>query len=191
MAPKATTRRILKPWIAVKGSVDVHGRQNPVRVVLHDTESHDAAGITDISGIFNFWKSQGLGYGAHFIVDKDGNVGQGARCRDETWHVGNYNNGSIGIEQVGFASYTELIWKRDRLKQLIKVARLLAWLSVTFDIPLVHSIERGVCTHADVGRAGIDPSGHTDPGAGYPLTLVLWLANRYVKRGGWSPEQPV
>lgn len=169
----------------------IHGAMVPKRVVLHDTESHDTKGITDISGIYDFWQRQGKGYGAHLVIDKDGNSGISAYGFDKVmWHVENYNTGSIGIEQIGFASYTKLIWSRSHQKQIIKVARWLAWIHHRYGVPLTHSLQ-GVCTHADVGAAGIDPSGHTDPGANYPIRMLLWLANRYVKRGGWSAEFPI
>lgn len=191
-------RTLPKPFVAVRAKADTHGTQKPVRVVLHDTESHDAAGITDIQGVYNFWIGQGLGYGAHFVVDASGNVGQGADCDQVCWHVGNYNGGSVGIEQIGFAAFPARAWKVGHLKQLVKVARLLAWLHQKYGIPLTHmtlaeirASGGGVCTHADVGAAGIDPSGHTDPGPNYPLKMVLWLANRYVRLGGWSKAQPI
>ena len=185
-------RTLRKPHIDYRAKNGIHhGAMTPVRIVLHDTESHDTAGITDIAGIYNFWVSQGLGYGAQFIVDKDGNIGQGGTVHQEMWHVGNYNGGSVGIEQIGFASYTEAEWKHENLAQLIKVSRLIAWMHKEYAIPIQHDINAGVCTHADVGHAGIDPSGHTDPGPNYPLTMVLWLAQRYVTLGGWSVAEPV
>jgi N-acetyl-anhydromuramyl-L-alanine amidase AmpD len=176
---------IRKPAIAVKAKATVHGPMVPVRVVLHDTESHSTAGIKDIQGIYDFWGRQGLGYGAHFVVDKDGNIGQGASCRSLLYHVGNYNTGSVGIEQIGYSWFLKAMWRKTDREQLRSVAKLLAFLHKTYRIPLVISIDRGICTHAMVGRAGIDPTGHTDPGKGYPLRFVVWLARRYVKRGGW------
>jgi len=168
-----------------------HGAMSIQRVVLHDTESHDTAGITDVKGIYDFWVTQGLDYGAHLVIDKDGNTGMAALgFGHEMWHVGNFNGGSIGIEQIGFASLTKLVWSRSHQKQLIKVARWLAWIHHVHGVPLTHSLQ-GVCTHADVGAAGIDTSGHTDPGTNYPLRTVLWLANRYVRRGGWSKTSPI
>lgn len=180
--------KIRKPWIAVHCDGITHGRMTPVRVVLHDTESHSIPGLSDIEGIYNFWKDQGKGYGAHFVVDRTGTIGQGAPMRSEMWHTGNFNNGSVGIEQIGFASYTKLIWSKAHRDQLRSVAKLLAWLHISFDIPLhvpANIWDSGVVTHRMVSASGIDPSGHTDPGAGYPLLFVLWLARRFVKKGGW------
>ena len=173
-----------KPW--------VHGSHTPVRIVLHDTESHDTAGVSDISGIFNFWHTQKnpdgslAKYGAHFVVDGDGNVGKGGDTRQIQYHVGNLNTGSIGIEQIGFASLPRLIWKRRRRKQLYSVARILAWAHGEYGIPLkVQSDPQapGITTHRLVGAAGIDTSGHTDPGAGYPLGFVVTLAKMMQRIG--------
>lgn len=188
-------RRLHKPRIQYRHDGATHGTHIPARIVLHDTESHDVAGIGDIRGIYEFWDRQGLGYGAHFVVDGEGNIGQGASCTKIMWHVGNHNTGSIGIEQVGFASFTTFMWNRNKRAQTIKVARLLAWLSVHYQIPLVIDTDIGVCTHAMLSRqdsrAGIENSGHSDPGTGYPLAFVLWLARRYVRLGGWSAEARV
>jgi len=173
-----------RPW--------THGPQHPVRVVLHDTESHDTSGITDISGIFSFWHTQKnpdgsfAEYGAHFVVDGDGNVGRGGDPDQLQWHVGGLNTGSIGIEQIGFASLTRLIWKRKRRKQLYAVARILAWAHGEYGIPLkVQPDPRtpGITTHRLVGEAGIDTSGHTDPGPGYPLGFVVTLAKMMQRIG--------
>lgn len=186
-------RHVHKPPVAVKDPKPwTHGAQRPVRIVLHDTESHDVAGLSDISGIFSFWHTQKnpdgslAQYGAHFIVDKDGNVGEGGAPEQVQWHVGNLNTGSIGIEQIGFASFSRLIWKRDRRKQLYAVARLCAWAHGEYGIPLkVQTDPRapGITTHARVGAAGIDTSGHTDPGAGYPLLFMVTLAKMMQKIG--------
>lgn len=166
-----------RPW--------VHGDMGrPTRVVLHDTESHDVAGLNDIAGIFSFWHTQTINgklaqYGAHYVIDKDGNIGKGGPDTQLQYHVGNLNTGSIGVEQVGFASFAKTVWKRDRRKQLWSVARVCAYAHAKYDIPLkVRSDPRlpGVTTHARIGAAGIDPSGHTDPGPNYPLGLMLTMA---------------
>lgn len=181
-----------------------HGSMTPVRVVLHDTECHDAAGITEIEGVVNFWMqtSQPNRLGAHYIVDADGNIGKLADGTNLLYHVGGLNTGSIGIEQIGFASFTEKDWLA-RPKQLDKVARLLAWLHVDYQIPLevparqgATQANRGVMTHAMVSRFEPDSMGHTDPGSGYPLASVLTAARGYVKAGGWArpgetpPQKP-
>ncbi len=178
---------VSKPGIAVHNPAPAkHGYMEPVRVVLHDTEGHDAPGTGDITGIWSFWKNQGEGYDVHFIVDSDGNIGQSGSIYDLFYHCGGLNTGSIGIEQVGFASFTQLMWSRKRRRQLFAVARLLAWLHTKIGLPLsvpadVHAA--GVVTHAMVSKVEPMSMGHTDPGAGYPLGMVLFLARQIVKMG--------
>lgn len=167
-----------KPW--------VHGVHKPVRIILHDTESHDLKGIRDIAGIFSFFHTQTIDgklaqYGVQFVTDEDGLIGQGGRPTDIQWHCGNLNTGSIGIEQIGFASFTRKVWTTERRDQLWATARVLAAMHGRYRIPLkvpVHPQSPGVTTHARVGRAGIDPSGHVDPGTGYPLALVVEMAKQ-------------
>jgi hypothetical protein len=172
-----------------------HGSMTPVRVVLHDTECHDAAGITEIEGVVHFWMQTSAGnrLGAHYLVDADGNVGKLADGDTLLYHVGGLNTGSIGIEQIGFASFTEADWLR-RPDQLSKVAKLLAYLHHEYGIPLsvpmpqgASKANHGVMTHAMVSRFESASEGHTDPGSGYPLAHVLAMANGYVKAGGWAP----
>jgi hypothetical protein len=171
-----------------------HGSMTPVRVVLHDTECHDAAGISEIEGVVNFFMQtdQPDRLGAHCIVDADGNVGYLADPDQLLYHVGGLNTGSVGIEQIGFASFTEADWLR-RPKQLDKVARILAWLHHDYAIPLevpspqgAADANHGVMTHAMVSRFEPASQGHTDPGSGYPLGHVLAIAKGYVKAGGWA-----
>lgn len=169
------------------------GEQNPVRVVLHDTECHDAAGISEIQGVVAFWMRTELPgrLGAHYIVDADGNVGRCGTPDQILQHVGGLNGGSVGIEQIGFASFTEKDWL-DRPKQLERVARILAWLHEAYKIPLAVPspqrdglLMRGVMTHAMVSRFEPASLGHTDPGAGYPLAHVLARAKQIVDDRGW------
>lgn len=171
------------------------GEQSPVRVILHDTECHDAAGISEIQGVVAFWMRTELPgrLGAHYIVDADGNVGRCGTPDQILQHVGGLNGGSVGIEQIGFASFTEKDWLA-RPKQLERVARILAWLHAEYAIPLkIPSpqadglLMRGVMTHAMVSRFEPASLGHTDPGSGYPLADVLNRAKAIVSAGGWLP----
>ena len=164
-------RKPKRPSVQYNGHCDEHGIHVPMRIVLHDTESHDHAGIMDVRGIFDFWDRQGAGYGAHLVIDKHGNTGCGAAGDIILWHVANHNTGSIGIEQIGFARFSLRSWLA-RPRQLRKVAQWLAWYSYYWEIPLVHSTVHGVCTHADFH------GGHTDPGKGYPLKRVIKMAQK-------------
>jgi hypothetical protein len=119
------------------------------------------------------------------------------------FHAGGLNTGSVGIEQIGFASFTEKDWTA-RHDQLIKVAKLLAWLHHEYRIPLVVPAEQGpgklmagVMTHAMVSRFEPASLGHTDPGSGYPLGQVIKIAAAFVAAKGWpragaaGPDVPV
>lgn len=171
-----------EPPVAYDGRalVAAHGTHTPRRIVLHDTESHDVAGITDLSGIARFWHSQGLGYGAHVGVDKEG---LSARYVSDTrigWHVANRNTGSLGVEQIGFASFPLAVWW-TRPRQLRTVARWLAYWSDRYSIPLRVDVDNGVSTHAMQSKAY--GGSHYDPGAGYPLRFVVQLARTYQRFG--------
>lgn len=166
------------PPIAYDGRelVTSHGSHLPVRVVLHDTESHDTAGIGDLRGIAEFWHRQGRGYGAHVGVDKEGNSARYVSDDLIGWHVQDRNTGSLGVEQIGFASFPLAVWW-TRPRQLQTVARWLAYWSDRYGIPLRLHVERGVSTHAMQSEAY--GGGHYDPGRGYPLRFVVQLARTY------------
>jgi len=192
MTPMATRRQVHLPIAVHDPKPWVHGTHVPLRFVLHDTQSHDTKGIADIAGIFSFWHTQRnpdgslAQYGAQFVVDKEGLIGEGGPATAIQWHVGNLNTGSIGIEQIGFAEFSRETWTHDRRDQLWSVARVLAWGHGKYRIPLRvprHPQSPGVTTHARVGAAGIDPSGHTDPGAGYPLAVVVKMAKAIYEVG--------
>lgn len=155
-----------------------HGRLIPKVVVLHSTESHDRPGTSDVEGVLKFLEVTKSALGIHFVVDKEGNVGQGARVNQKTYHVKGANSIALGIEQIGFAHHTH--WNRvDRTPQIEKVAKLLAWISKEQHIPLKHSKVHGIALHKDFPEGG-----HTDPGEKYPLKRVLKLARKF-KKTGW------
>ena len=185
---------IHKPSIsyhAPKGALTHGFMGNPVRIVLHDTESHDEKGIGDIEGIVNFWMGGPDKLGSQFIVDEEGNIGQCGEPTELMFHTGGANTGSVGIEQIGFARFTKQTWEaEERIGQLVKVAKLLAWLHTEYHIPLRISTVSGVSTHAMQSKIHPESLGHTDPGTGYPLADVLGMALGYVRAGGWPAGTP-
>lgn len=165
------------------------------RVILHDTESHDARlGWSDCSAVVANWKGNpqpstshpgtSWYYGAHFVVNKRGYAVSVDTVHTLLNHCGGANTGSIGIEQIGFASFTHAQWLQ-RPAQLRKVAKFLAWAHHQYGIPLVLNTTRGVSTHAMQSKVNPASSGHTDPGTGYPLKEVIDMAQGFVNRGGW------
>lgn len=162
-------------------NVKFHGEHKPVRIVLHSTESH-GFGVAYGRDIVSFWRRQGLGYGAHFVVSDDGAVVNCAPTNMITWHVENRNTGSIGIEQSGYARRARGDWLAHPA-ELDATARLMAALAHEWNIPLDIDVDRGVATHAmESAHYG---GSHTDPGADYPLSHVVGMARSYRNVGGW------
>lgn len=171
-------------WQLHKPSPQVadHGPHTPRRIVLHSTESDgDGPGYGD--SIVAFWRRQGLGYGAHFVVSRDGVVSSCLNRTRVAWHVASRNTGSIGIEQSGFARFSAAQWAA-RETELNATARVIAHLCAFWGIPVVESTESGVSTHAEQSRKY--GGSHTDPGAHYPFSHVLGMARSYVHAEGWS-----
>ena len=157
--------------------VETHGKHDPMRVVIHTTESHDYPGRKDIYAIPRYWREQGRGLGAHLIIDKHGQTGKCAPFDRITWAVKNANTGSIHIELIGFARFSPQLWWA-RVDQLNKAARWLAYLNKEYGIPLVHSCVAGVAGHREV--PGND---HTDPGRWFPMKYLIRKAKVYADRG--------
>lgn len=176
-APKPKVR---KPAVAYDGrkAGKTHGSQTPRVIVLHDTESHDQKGIGDIKGVLGYLSRTADGLNAHLCIDAEGYTGQGADFNRKCYHAAGGNTNSIGIEMIGFASFSVKKWY-GRPGQLEAVAKWLAYLSVTYDIPLVHSTSNGVCRHKDIPQGA-----HHDPGVSFPYKRVLKMANEY-KEKGW------
>jgi N-acetyl-anhydromuramyl-L-alanine amidase AmpD len=157
-------------------------------IVLHSTESHDREGVSDVEGILNYLRDQGLG--VHYCVDGEGYLGQGAEHHHLVYHCKGANSFSIGIEQVGFAAWKTRRWLWDPTehgkvarKQLVKVAELIAYIADSEGIPIKRSTTHGVACHKDFPAGG-----HWDPGPGYPLGYVLRRARKirrqYRSNGG-------
>lgn len=161
----------------IDASVKTNGTHRPRRIVLHTTESGDAAGLSDIKAVFAGWKSNGLG--AHLVIDREGNMGKGAAFSQQTSHVAGHNNGSIGIEQIGFANkLSRREWLTQRGNQLDQTARMIAKASREYGIPIREDRENGIVRHST-----LNPDSRSDPGPGYPMDYVLSLARQYAARG--------
>lgn len=140
-------------------------------VVLHSTES-DGSGKRFIESIFDYLDSKQLS--VHACVAKDGAIGYAADANVKCRHAPP-NTGKVGIEQAGFAVFSREKWlKRDH--QLHATAKLIAWYSYRWNIPILHSTRHGVCRHLDLPAGG-----HHDPGVGYPFDYVLDLARAFRK----------
>jgi len=165
------------------------GHMDPVRAVIHDTESHDVdRSIADLVGVIEFWKRNpypsGSLNGAHYLTDRDGFIAQIGTLADVLQHTGGANTGSVGIENVAFARFTPAMWLARRA-QLDALAKILAYLNHSHGIPLEKSASRGVSTHAMQSRIHPESMGHTDPGVGFPFKHVMNTARGYAAAGGW------
>lgn len=174
--------KVRRPIINVDGRAYVtpHGRHVPKRGVWHSTECGDLRGLSDLKGVANFWKQQGRGYGAHLIIDKDGNSALCCNFDDIAWAVENHNTGTISVELIGFARFGLASWLLRR-KQLDKLSRWMAWIRKEYGIPLDFNVNKGWSRHADQSKAF--GGTHTDPGVGFPYRMVLRKARAYYKHG--------
>ena len=177
---------VRRPFERVKLSVRNQSSRNGASItliVLHDTESHNAAGDSDLKAIGAWFDNPAAQASSHVCVDAEGRSAQYVADDRKAWHCVAYNSESLGIEQIGFA--TQAAWPEDQLK---KVAKYLAYWSKKYGIPLDRPgavangdvLRRGVVTHSMLGAAG---GGHHDPGAAYPLEHVLHMARYYLRRG--------
>ena len=176
-----------RPYERVKMNVcnqSDRGGKKPLLVVLHDTESHDRPANADLEAIGAWFDNPVSQASAHVCVDGEGRSARYVLDARKAWHCAGYNSVSLGIEQIGFASYPKLVWKKNR-KQLHKVARYVAFWSRKYNIPIRKGkvsggqvLRPGVVTHMQLGVVG---GGHDDPGRSYPFWLVLRLARRYAK----------
>lgn len=157
--------------------VDDHGTHDPRRIVVHDTESHDAKGIRDLAGIATYWNGVSWGPGAHVGVDAEGFSARYVDDRHVAYHVQGRNTGSLGIEIIGFARWSPTLWLL-RPKQLEEVAQWLAHWSTLHGIPLARSTEHGVSTHNEQSRRY--GGSHWDPGR-FPVDRVLARARDLVE----------
>lgn len=167
-----------KPYLHVdrRAHGNRHGVHVPLRIVLHSTESHDRPGNSDIEGVLIYLEGTPELLGVHLCVDEEGRSGQGLPFACIAYHCGGLNTGSIGIEMIGFARFSLRKWY-GRRRQLKKVAKWIAYLSLRFDIPIKRSVEHGVCLHRDVPAGG-----HWDPGYGFPTRRVMRWARAEKRR---------
>jgi hypothetical protein len=154
----------------------------PNLIVLHSTESHDVPkSAQDLEAVAGWFQNPAAQASSHVIVDADGNSARCVPDSGKAWTCAAFNSASLNIEQIGFASFGWLGW-RKRSREIRESARWIARWSRKYDIPIrrakVHTdrvMRSGVTTHAALGVAG---GGHSDPGP-YPLRRVLILARLY------------
>ncbi len=149
------------------------------KVVLHTIEGTAASAIS-------WFRNADSGVSAHYVVRRsDGQVTQMVRDADKAWHCYDGNGDSVGIEHEGHA-HSSSTWTPTMVESS---ARLGAWLSATYDIPVDR--DHFVAHYEVPGNEGW----RTDPGPYFPWDLYLDLVRCYRQGGGEActamiPEQP-
>ena len=154
--------------------------------VLHDMEF---AGDTAAEALGRMSESASYPASPHFGIDDD-SIQQYLALSRIGWHCTSFNTQTVGIEQAGYASYTERQWK-SHIEMLKRTAFVLALISKKTGEPLVYRDAAylrkfpypkkgagGVTTHLAHTLASV-PGDHTDPGAHYHMSYVLTLAKKY------------
>lgn len=138
-------------------------------VVIHTTEG-------TYSGAVSWFKSSASGVSAHYVISSTGEITQMVADDDIAWHATYYNKRSIGIECAGYAGKAST-WTPALLDSLEK---LVAWLCVAYDVPVVHPSgnaydepddtyrKAGVLAHSQV-----QPWNKSDPGAYFPWVSFM------------------
>jgi len=157
-------------------------------IVIHSTEG-------GLRGSTRWLQVRRSKTSAHYVISRTGRIYQLVRLNDIAWHAGNrrVNAHSIGIEHVGFSDdprgFTAAEYRAS--------ARLVAWLSLRYRIPVDRS---HIIGHADVpdprhpGLFG-GRSHHTDPGHFWHWSRYMRLVRYDVQlllppRLEWSSLQP-
>lgn len=111
----------------------------PVRITVHHTDGRQAmssqAAIDELRFIQNFHQN-GRGWidiGYHFLIDGSGQIWEGRPAVAVGAHVGNRNEGNIGISLMG--DFQPPKSQRPTPAQIKSLVKLLCWLTLTYDIP--------------------------------------------------------
>lgn len=154
-------------------------------IALHSTEGGTLDSVHDM---FNVAQNESS---SHAGVSQAGVSERWVHDDRKAWTILQLNPVTLNLEMLGFAAQAKSAWKEV---QLDEVARWIAFWSLKWDIPIrrgkVRSIagfpvitKRGVITHAQLTRAGFGT--HGDPGANFPINVVLRKARWYAKHG-WT-----
>lgn len=181
-----------KPYVNrdITAYMPIHGVNKKTKIVMHETVSHDEAGITDIVKVAKYLGQKG--YGIHLIVDQEGKSGYSRNEKALYYHAKGSNESSIGIELVSYIPGLKISpWKRlviwlSRERQLHKAARWIAYYCDKHNIPLRFSDGKapGVTSHWNISRAYNVTGGHWDcwpkhQGGHFPIKRLIKLAKGY------------
>jgi N-acetylmuramoyl-L-alanine amidase len=133
---KRITKEDIQPmatWVEVARSLPVtyNTMQTPMHVpvlgaVLHTTNSPRLATLEDFQSAWQSAQRQS----AHFMVDRDGNIGQYRALEEVAWHISGLSTRYIGIEHIAD-------WKQELTDaQIDASAALLSHLAAILNFPL-------------------------------------------------------
>ena len=130
------------------------------------------------SGTLGWFRNpDNTGSSAHYTVSKYGAVGQSVRDEDIAWHAGwwDTNRRSIGVEHAGYIGNPSWFTK----EMYHASARLSAWLSRRYGIPLDREHIIGHHQVPGCPGAGGGVSCHTDPGRYWDWGRYMRLVKYY------------
>lgn len=153
-------------------------------IVIHCTEGQNLPGVSDLNNLGSWFDNPTAQASAHVGIDAAGNSAVYVPDQRKAWHCARFNSASLGIEMIGKTAQKG--WPR---RQERKTAQYVAYWSRKYRIPLrkakVNSqtgqiYRGGVARHSDLGFAG---GNHGDPGKGFNMRRLLWLARYYRVKG--------
>ena len=141
-------------------------------VVIHIMEGH-------MEGTFAHFNNPLSNVSAHYGVSFEGSIDQYVLEADTAWHTGSSfydNQRSIGIEHEGFVD-----GKHWEPAQLAASAELTAGILMRYNLT----------TAAIVGHRDLKPlSGHTCPGADFPMLMYKQRVEKIMQAGNLIPSPP-
>jgi hypothetical protein len=156
--------------------------------VVHDMEFRDPLKAAEVCG--RYFSSAASGGSTQYGVDND-STQQYLPCTVIPWGAvgGDANARGIHCECAGAASLTREQWRKTYGPMLERLAWLMWHDCSRFAIPLrlltddqLRRGEKGITTHRQITRVYSIAGGHTDPGAGFPLLLVLQKAKAHARK---------
>lgn len=182
----ATPEPITK--IALVRNYSSRNGTRPVLLVVHDTQSPNAAGLEDVAAIDAWFNNSVSQASSNYTTDADGNTILMVRDTEKAWTQAFFNPWSISDELIGYASQTT--WPATQLRA---VAKIFAGEASKWGIPVQQAVingctivRPGITEHLFLGACG---GGHHDAGPRFPLTHFVALVKQY-QAGGYHPVDP-
>ncbi len=161
-------------------------------IAIHTTEGNFLDGLSHAEnqqrnyvGTINYFTDNDRNVSSHFLLGPGGEITQMVREDDIAHTTTYYNARSFGIECAGWSGRPET-WTPELLDSLVE---LCAYLSVTWDIPLVHPQGTAWTDHHSVrtdnpeqphfdapgivGHFQVQPWNKTDPGPHFPWDTFM------------------